>query len=162
MVNATRRAKAGIDDAEDGVTALAAKAARTAKDAVDGAQKGGAKLRAAAASARDAAGEKLEEMGDSLHETGERLKQSAQRAGGRDDLRALQDSISAAVTSGFSAATDALREGRVAGVAADLRDAARRNPAPFILGAAVAGFVVGRFLLSARDDREHQRRRGRS
>lgn len=163
MTSVSRDAKNDIETAEaaakrkiDAVADRAAQAVDAADEAVSGV---GDKLRDAAHTASAIAADKAEKAREALTETGERLKDTLRRATDRSELRAMQDQIAAAVSSGVSVAADAVRDGRVGEVAADLRDAARRNPAPFILGAAVAGFVLGRFMLS-NHDRDRSRDRG--
>lgn len=155
MTSVSRDAKNDIDAAEtaakrtiDTVADRASRAVDAADDAVSGV---GDKLRDVAQNASAIAADKADKAREALTETGERLKDTLRRATDRSELRAMQDQIAAAVSSGVAVAADAVRDGRVGEVAADLRDAARRNPAPFILGAAVAGFVLGRFMISHHD-----------
>lgn len=142
-----RRANAAVDSA-----------AELAEEAGDRARGVAHNLRETVRDVGDKAAAQLGTAREALSETGERIAETLRHSAEKADLKKMQESVVNAVSSGVAATATALREGDVAGLADDLRSAARRHPGTFILGAAALGFIAGRFLLASRD--EADRRRG--
>lgn len=110
---------------------------------------------AAASTVRDAAVEQMDHARDALGDSGDRLAETLRRAADEPAEGSMQARVLSAVAGGVSSAADTLRSRSVSEIAADVRDLARRNPAAFAAGAAVAGFVLARFLratVRARED----------
>jgi hypothetical protein len=108
----------------------------------------------AASTVRDAAVEQVDNARDALGDSGDRLAETLRRAAERPAEGSVQARVLSAVAGGVSTAADTLRNRSVSEIAADVRDLARRNPAAFAAGAAVAGFVLARFLRASDRTRE--------
>ncbi len=100
----------------------------------------------ALASARDAATEQMDTARDALGDSGDRLAETLRRAAAEPAEGSAQARVLHAVAGGVSSVAEKLHSRSVGDIAADVRDLARRNPAAFAAGAAVAGFVLARFL----------------
>lgn len=100
----------------------------------------------AATSVRDASVEQIDNARDALGESGDRLAETLRRAAEQPAEGSMQARVLSAVAGGVSSAADTLRDRSVTEIVADVRDLARRNPAVFAAGAAVAGFMIARFL----------------
>jgi hypothetical protein len=103
---------------------------------------------------RDAAAGKMDDARDALGDSGDRLAETLRRAAEEPGHGSVQARVLSAVAGGVSTAADTLRGRSVSEIAADVRDLARRNPAAFAAGAAVAGFVLARFLRASSRPRE--------
>ena len=104
------------------------------------------------AALRDGAAAHLDDARDALSESGDRLADTLQRAAEDQPEGALQTRVMAAAASGLATVSDSLRDRSLAEMAADLKALARRHPAVFAAGAAVAGFALARILRSAAQD----------
>ncbi|MDX5359611.1 MAG: hypothetical protein LPK12_17955 [Rhodobacterales bacterium] len=124
MSTPTKTLKKNLDDTREAALRTAGSAADVASDALSGAR-------------------------DALSESGERLSDTLRRAAERADPRAIQQGVSAAVSSGVAATADMLRDRSLSDIAADVRGSAQRHPGLFMLGAAVAGFALARLLAPA-------------
>ena len=113
-----------------------------------------AKASDAASAVRDTAVDRMNEARDALSESGDRLAETLRRAAEEPEAGSVQARVLSAVASGVSTAAGTLRDRSVSEIATDLRDLARRNPAVFAAGAAVAGFALARFL-RASQRRQH-------
>jgi ElaB/YqjD/DUF883 family membrane-anchored ribosome-binding protein len=100
----------------------------------------------AATTVRDAAVEQIDKARDALGESGDRLAETLRRAAEQPAEGSVQARVLSAVAGGVSSAAETLRDRSVSEIAADVRGLARRNPAVFAAGAAVAGFMLARFL----------------
>ena len=100
----------------------------------------------AAASMRDAATEQMDNARDALGDSGDRLAETLRRAAQEPAEGSVQARVLNAVAGGVSSVADTLHNRSMSDIAADVRDLARRNPAAFAAGAAVAGFLLARFL----------------
>ena len=108
----------------------------------------------AASSVRDAAAEQMDNARDALGDSGDRLAETLRRAAGEPAEGSVQARVLSAVAGGVSSVADSLHSRSVSDIAADIRDLARRNPAAFAAGAAVAGFILARFLRASARGRE--------
>ncbi len=110
---------------------------------------------AAASTLRDAAVDQIDNARDALGDSGDRLAETLRRAAEEPAAGSMQARVLSAVAGGVSSAADTLHNRSVSDIAADVRELARRNPAAFAAGAAIAGFALARFLRAsarARDD----------
>jgi len=129
------------DKASDAAAAaldLATEAGRMARDEV----------RAHAADSlhgmRAAAGERTDAVRDTLVDVGERLAETLQSEAQSADH--LPSRLLNGLASGVATVTDGLRGRSLGDLLAEAQGYARRNPGVFVVGAAVAGFALARFL----------------
>ena len=108
----------------------------------------------AVASVRDAAAEQIDNARGALGDSGDRLAETLRRAAEEPEEGSMQARVLSAVAGGVSSVADTLHNRSVSEIAADVRELARRNPAAFAAGAAVAGFVLARFLRASAYSRE--------
>ena len=97
----------------------------------------------------DRASDTMDDARDALGASGERLAETLRNAADGPDPASVPGRVLSAVAGGVASAAHTLRERNLTEIAADVRDLARRNPGAFAAGAAVAGFVLARFLLSS-------------
>lgn len=90
---------------------------------------------------RTRANEEASRFAQTLHNASSQMESMAQSAGGDDSLASNLVREGAQATRRLASHID---EGGIDRVMADVRSWARRNPGGFLLGAAFAGFVVGR------------------
>ncbi len=93
---------------------------------------------------RDTATEQAEAARDGLVNAGERLAEKLHDQA--DASQGLSSTVLSGVADGIETVTDGLRGRTFGDLMADVMDFARRNPATFALGAAVAGFALARML----------------
>jgi hypothetical protein len=156
IMNADMKAvKNKLEDTAHAARETIASAAEMTKTAAqDMAAQVSAKAASAASSVRDAAAEQVDHARDALGDSGDRLAETLRRAADQPPEGSMQARVLSAVAGGVSSAADTLRSRSVSEMAADVRDLARRNPAAFAAGAAVAGFVLARFLRASSRQRE--------
>jgi hypothetical protein len=155
VMNADMKAvKNKLDETAHAARETVATAAEMTRNAAhDVAAQVSSKASAAASSVRDAAAEQMDNARDALGESGDRLAETLRHASEQPVKGSMQARVLSAVADGVSSAADTLRNRGVKEIAGDVRDLARRNPAAFAAGAAVAGFMLARFLrASARED----------
>lgn len=147
--------KTKLEDAADAARETASEAIETAKTTAQNmAAQMSSQAAFAASTARDAAAEQLDHARDALGDSGDRLAETLRHAAQTPPKGSMQARVLSAVAGGVSTAADALHGRSVSEIAADVRDLARRNPAAFAAGAAVAGFVLARFLRASVRPRE--------
>lgn len=138
------------DDMQDGAETAMKAASRVASSATDSVREMASDISAQASDAmaavRDTAKDRLDEARDALSESGDRLAETLRRAADEPTSGSVQSRVLSAVAGGVSSAADTLRDRSVSDIVADVRALARRNPGAFAAGAAVAGFVLARFL----------------
>lgn len=155
MLDKTENLKKKIDATKDA-------AAETADAAVDVAKDEAVtmvgKLRAVGAEAgtraehlRDAAADRIEGAKDALSETGDRLAETLRKAAdaGAARAEAAQTKVMTAVADGATAVADTFRDRKLGDLVGDVHDLARRHPAKFAVGAAIAGFALARLFMSS-------------
>ena len=139
--------KAKLESTADAARESLTSAANTTKNAAKTmAAQASSQASDALASARDAATEQMDTARDALGDSGDRLAETLRRAAAEPAEGSVQARVLQAVAGGVSTMADKLHSRSVGDIAADVRDLARRNPAAFAAGAAVAGFVLARFL----------------
>lgn len=131
------------DAASDTVSAAAEMTRKAARNA---AAEVSSHAASAASSVRDAAVEQIDNARDALGDSGDRLAETLRRAAQQPADGSVQARVLSAVAGGVSTAADALHDRSISEIAADVRNLARRNPAVFAAGAAVAGFMLARLL----------------
>ncbi len=144
-----------LDETADAARDTVSNAADATKTAAQNVASQVSSHAAAASTVRDAAVEQMDHARDALGDSGDRLAETLRRAADEPAEGSMQARVLSAVAGGVSSAADTLRSRSVSEIAADVRDLARRNPAAFAAGAAVAGFVLARFLratVRARED----------
>ncbi len=147
-MNAEMKAmKNKLDEAAHAARETVSTAAEMTKTAAhDVAAQVSSKVSAAASSVRDVAAEQIDHARDALGDSGDRLAETLRQAAEQPAEGSMQARVLSAVAGGVSSAADTLRNRSVKEIASDVRDLARRNPAAFAAGAAVAGFLLARFL----------------
>lgn len=124
----------------------AAATATMVKDrATDFASEASAKVAETAASVRDTVSEKADAATDAIANEGHRLARNL-RTAASDRAETVQGRVLDVVAGGVESVSDSLRERTLGGIFGDVQAYARRNPGAFVAGAAVAGFVLARFL----------------
>lgn len=117
----------------------------TGKEALQGAK---SVMNSAMSELKAGASAKAEEMRGTIAEEGERmassLRDAAQQGSGGVQARVLET-----MASGVSAVSNTIREQDVQSLMSDVTSFARRNPALFVAGAAVAGLVLARLAAQA-------------
>ena len=80
---------------------------------------------------------------------GKRLAENFQSAVSDFEDGSLQDRVMDSISNGVSNITEGLRGISLGNLYQEAEAMARRNPAAFVAGAALAGFAVGRFALAS-------------
>jgi len=134
---------------KDSATAAAATAKAAGESALHDLQDRAADLKSratdAAATLRTQAEDRIAAAGETLAEGSDRLAQSLRQAAA-DDKSPLRAQVLNTVAGGVSEMTETLRGKSLGALAADVQGYARRNPAVFVAGAAIAGFALARVL----------------
>ena len=139
-------------DLKDKLGATADKAKELASSAMDTATEAGRTVTAEVKShasdtletVREVAAEKAGAARDTLVDAADRLaNQLGSEAGEANGMSAR---VLNGLASGVSTVSDSLRGRNLGDLLADAQDYARRNPATFAVGAAVAGFALARFI----------------
>ena len=139
--------KSTLEKAADAASdTVSAAAEATKKAALNVAAEVSSHAASAASSVRDAAVEQIDNARDALGDSGDRLAETLRRAAQHPAEGSMQARVLSAVAGRVSTAADTLHDRSVSEIAADMRDLARRNPAVFAAGAAVAGFLLARLL----------------
>ena len=99
-----------------------------------------------AASLRDSATDRLDSARTHLSDAGFRLAGRMRRAAEDESTGAIRTRVLSSAASRVAEASGVVGRRTVSEVAGEIREMAHRNPAPFILGAAVAGFALARLL----------------
>ncbi|OYU17548.1 MAG: hypothetical protein CFE34_15115 [Rhodobacteraceae bacterium PARR1] len=128
---------------------------QTARSAAEGLKETGAQAVAGAKSVMDSAmtdlkagaSAKADEMRGSIAEEGQRMASSLRDAAGQGG--GVQARVLETVASGVEAVSDQIATRDVSGIMHDVTAFARRNPAVFVAGAAVAGLVLARLAAQA-------------
>lgn len=102
-----------------------------------------------ATTVRDGAVERLEATRDALSESGDRLAETLRRAASEPPDGSVQARVMTAAADGLESVAGEIRNASLSGIMADVRAFAERNPAAFAAGAALAGFMLARFLRSS-------------
>lgn len=105
-----------------------------------------------AATMKDGLEERADLAKDSLADGGKRLADSIRTAAGDPDSGSMQAKVLDLVATNVADMSERLRGRDLQSIMTDVQDFARRNPAAFIAGAAVAGFAMARFLRSSGGD----------
>lgn len=139
--------KSTLENAADAASnTVSAAVETTTKAARNAAAEVSSQVSSAASSVRDAAVEQIDNARDALGDSGDRLAETLRRASEQPAEGSMRARVLSAVAGGVSSAADTLHDRSVSDIAADVRDLARRNPAVFAAGAAVAGFMLARLL----------------
>jgi hypothetical protein len=93
---------------------------------------------------KDAAVEKAGVARDSLVDAADRLADQLEAEA--SDVDGVSARVLTGLASGVTTVSDRLRGRNLGDLLADAQDYARRNPATFAVGAAVAGFALARFI----------------
>lgn len=102
-----------------------------------------------AATMKDGLEERADVAKDSLADGGKRLAESIRTAAGDPNSGSMQAKVLDLVATNVADMSDRLRGRDLQSILTDVQDFARRNPAAFVAGAAIAGFAMARFLRSS-------------
>lgn len=97
---------------------------------------------------REQAQDRIAAAGETLADGSDRLAKSLRQAAS-DDKSPLRAQVLNTVAGGVSDVSDTLRNKSLGTLVADVQGFARRNPAVFVAGAAIAGFALARVLRSS-------------
>jgi hypothetical protein len=140
------------NDLKDKLGETADKARNFAASAVDNATEAGrtvtAEVKAHASetleTVKEAAAEKAGVARDTLVDAADRLADQLESEA--NEVNGMSARVLNGLASGVTTVSDRLRGRNLGDLLADAQDYARRNPATFAVGAAVAGFALARFI----------------
>ncbi|MES2969339.1 MAG: hypothetical protein V4804_11380 [Pseudomonadota bacterium] len=134
-------AKTTTEDLSDTAHKAAEDLKETGKEAYEGAKSA---MGAAVSDIKAGAAAKAEEVRGVIADEGQRIASSLRGAAEQQGDGTMQGRVLGTMASGVSAVSDTIRSSDVSALLTDVQSFARRNPAIFVAGAAVAGLVLAR------------------
>lgn len=146
----TRSKQTKMDDTMDAMAGHAADLKDTGKAALHDIK---ARAGDVAATMREGLEARADVARDSLAEGGKRLAESIRTAAGDPNAGTIQAKVLDVVADNVAQMSDRLRGRDLRSLMDDVQGFARRSPAVFVAGAAVAGFAMARFLRASSEPR---------